>query len=537
MRAVLPASVLAEVAERIYGKGFVRQVTLPSALSLADRGLLSLLRSLRRALRESPDSASAKFLCRAVAAHVLQRKIADVEFVQPLASVAVGLTARHAFLLYEYIEAHLSRAITIEELARYLNMSRMTFLRRFKATTGVTVQRVITEIRVDRAKALLAYRDLSIAEIAAQCGFVSASHLGTVTRPFLKVTPLAYRAKILSREIMPDVSLHGTERLLQPARRQIQLYASIDGVGQQAVKHGHVPASPEFQLDQTSLTVNDRVRIMASSEGRGWTDLFAAVTDESPHAAIFGAVPAVWLAMAFSPLELQRTSSAGIHTHALPEYAISTTGAGDAAHDEIPTPVQALHIYLRQPVIDKVREELFDAGGPRDIQTVFGFTDPVLQRMMASVRRALGEPTSGNQLKMDYLSHALAAHLLANYSSRHSRRATFRAVPLNSREIRLIADYIAEHLAFNMRIAELSGVVGMARSQFIARFQATTNLTPHQFVILRRIARARQLLVDPRFNHADVSATCGFSSEKHFAATFRRVTGMTPRIYRRLAVS
>ncbi|MDR1989497.1 MAG: AraC family transcriptional regulator [Acidobacteriaceae bacterium] len=534
---VLPASVLGEVADRIYGHGFVEQVTLPPVISLADRGVLSLLRSLRRVVRESPEGGASRFLRRAVAAHLLHSKVARVAFVQPSPLAAVGLSARQALLIHEYIEDHLSRAIAIGELARHVGMSRMTFLRRFKATTGMTVQQVIAEIRIDRAKALLADRDWSIAAIAAHCGFANASHFSMAMRSVSQASPLEYRAKILARTLTPEGTIRGAERLLPTVRRRyaaIRLHTPLDEVGQ-AGTHSYAQASPEFRLDHTSLTLSDEVRLVTSSEGLGWTDLFAAVTDEQPHAAIHRAIPAVWLVTACTPNGIQRADGSGIQEQVLAGSVISITAAGDAVHDELTIPLKPTHIYLGQQVVDAVREELFTASRPRDIDSRFGFTDIALQRMMMTVQRALEEPASGNQLKMDYLSHALAAHLLTHYASPGARRAMYRVAPLNPRDTRLIADYITAHLAFGMSIAELSGVVGMARSQFIARFQATTNMTPHQFVILRRIAKARQLLVDPRLESSAIAGICGFSGEKHFATTFRRVTGMTPRAYRQRA--
>jgi transcriptional regulator GlxA family with amidase domain len=177
-------------------------------------------------------------------------------------------------------------------------------------------------------------------------------------------------------------------------------------------------------------------------------------------------------------------------------------------------------------------------GGAREIRTEFGLTDPTLQRMLMVAERALAEPAFGNQLKMDYLSHALAAHLLTNYSSLSAPRSVAQMAPaFDGNETRRLTEYITERLASDLSIAELAGLIGVPRTQFITRFQATTNTTPHRFVMLLRIASARRLLRDWRLAIEEVGMRCGFLDAKHFATAFKRCTGLTPDQYRQVVAS
>jgi len=58
-------------------------------------------------------------------------------------------------------------------------------------------------------------------------------------------------------------------------------------------------------------------------------------------------------------------------------------------------------------------------------------------------------------------------------------------------------------------------------------------MPPHQYVTRRRIARARTLLLNNHLSILEIALTCGFSSQSHFAATFRTIVGVTPQRYRR----
>jgi AraC family transcriptional regulator len=134
---------------------------------------------------------------------------------------------------------------------------------------------------------------------------------------------------------------------------------------------------------------------------------------------------------------------------------------------------------------------------------------------------------------MDYLSQALAAYLLTKHSVLGPARDIRQMHVFNSREIARIVDYIDDNLSSNMSVADLAAIVGLRRVQFGARFMATTSMTPHQFVVLKRIRKARQLMADSRVDYAFVALLCGFASWSHLTTTFKRVMGLTPHEYRR----
>jgi AraC-like DNA-binding protein len=289
-------------------------------------------------------------------------------------------------------------------------------------------------------------------------------------------------------------------------------------------------------LEQTSLVINSKVRLLKSSQGLGWTDLFAAVTDELPHEGVRGAVPSVWIVTAASPNDIQRVSSERKYDKVLPEFAVSVTRSGETVYDELACPLRARHLYLRQSVIDEVADEIFnDSRERRFISSSFGLDDHFLYRLIAAIRASLDEPPVGNQLKVGYLTQALAAYLLTKYSI-VGAPLLVPVHALNSRQFAELGDYINDNLSSDMNINELGRIVGLGRAQFIQRFKATTSMTPHQFVTLRRINRARKLLASQRTDCALIALTCGFAGQSHFTTTFKRIVGVTPGEYRRMIV-
>ncbi len=101
--------------------------------------------------------------------------------------------------------------------------------------------------------------------------------------------------------------------------------------------------------------------------------------------------------------------------------------------------------------------------------------------------------------------------------------------------LRRVTAYIDANLHRELRLAELGGVVYMSPFHFARLFKRSTGLSPHRFVVQRRIDEARVLLATQTVTIADVARSVGFRTPSHFTTTFRRVTGVTPTAYRSAA--
>lgn len=95
-----------------------------------------------------------------------------------------------------YIQDNLHCELSLDEIASTVGLSPYYFAHAFKATTGIPPYRYVLQCRVERAKRLLRDRNLSIAEIAYEAGFGNQSHMTTVFRKTLHVTPHVYRQQV-----------------------------------------------------------------------------------------------------------------------------------------------------------------------------------------------------------------------------------------------------------------------------------------------------------------------------------------------------
>jgi AraC family transcriptional regulator len=75
----------------------------------------------------------------------------------------------------------------------------------------------------------------------------------------------------------------------------------------------------------------------------------------------------------------------------------------------------------------------------------------------------------------------------------------------------------------------------MSCGHFARLFKESTGVAPHQYVTAKRVERACRLLAQSELPVIEIALRSGFSAQSSFTTTFRRVTRMAPRAYRRIA--
>ncbi|MBZ9567117.1 AraC family transcriptional regulator [Modicisalibacter tunisiensis] len=92
---------------------------------------------------------------------------------------------------------------------------------------------------------------------------------------------------------------------------------------------------------------------------------------------------------------------------------------------------------------------------------------------------------------------------------------------------------IRADLAHPWRVAEMAACCHLAEAAFARQFRALTGQSPHVWLTAQRLARARELLRDPRASLTEIALACGFADAAHFSRVFRRHVGRPPGEWRR----
>jgi AraC family transcriptional regulator len=139
--------------------------------------------------RLSPSLLYTDSLATALAVRLLERHSS----ASAAAETRVSLSGRKLRRVLSYIEDHITRDLSLRELASLAGLGASQFKKVFRESVGLPVHRYVMERRVERAKSLLCGSHLPIAQVAAEAGFAHQSHLARLMRRITGVSPQQFR--------------------------------------------------------------------------------------------------------------------------------------------------------------------------------------------------------------------------------------------------------------------------------------------------------------------------------------------------------
>jgi AraC family transcriptional regulator len=123
------------------------------------------------------------------------------------------------------------------------------------------------------------------------------------------------------------------------------------------------------------------------------------------------------------------------------------------------------------------------------------------------------------QLPREYANHAAPAHRPSQLSERKLDRA---------------CEFIDAHLGERVGVDRIAAALQISSHHFAHAFRLTTGCAPHQYLIERRVERAKTLRRDTGLPITDIAALVGRSGLAHFTVLFKERMGLTPSAYRQL---
>jgi AraC family transcriptional regulator len=133
---------------------------------------------------------------------------------------------------------------------------------------------------------------------------------------------------------------------------------------------------------------------------------------------------------------------------------------------------------------------------------------------------------------VEALNLTLTTYLRARYGQETlpRERDIGRLSSLHCEELRA---YIDAHLHENISLEQLAALLGYSVNHLLRLFKEAFGIPPHRYIVERRVEQAKSLLLDRNYSVADVAFLCGFSNQAHMNLLFKRLTGMTPGVFRR----
>ena len=166
-----------------------------------------------------------------------------------------------------------------------------------------------------------------------------------------------------------------------------------------------------------------------------------------------------------------------------------------------------------------------DSGCARHLRRCGPIFNVTLPNCAGLIERLESEMTTPSPFAAEAVD-SLARLLLIGLASRRGRTAG--PLQLSAALLSRLEEYVDTHLKGRILVADLAAVVGLPAQSFAKAYVRYTGRSPHQFVLVRRVERAIELLRRSSVGLSDVAAACGFSSQQHMTHVLSERLGIAP---------
>lgn len=221
---------------------------------------------------------------------------------------------------------------------------------------------------------------------------------------------------------------------------------------------------------------------------------------------------------------LQRDSNEIGYIEMLPAYMPLKVRTNQAA--------ETTHCYLDPTFLTHAAYECANSEQV-ELKPLLPVPDPLVCQIVLALKTVLETDATNSCFYAESMATALAAHLLRTYSTRkHSLPEYEDGLP--KYKLKQVLEYMNVHLSENVSLATISDELSISQYYFCRLFKQSTGMTPHAYLILQRVERAKQLLKRKEGTMLDIAIECGFANPSHFAKHFRKHTGISPKQFRML---
>jgi AraC family transcriptional regulator len=172
------------------------------------------------------------------------------------------------------------------------------------------------------------------------------------------------------------------------------------------------------------------------------------------------------------------------------------------------------------------------ARAARSFRPLLHFEDSSIRATASKLRALMLEADASNRVYADTLAALLTLEL-------QRLQGALPAAPTPARgglapwQQHRVLEHIEAQLADDLSLQSLAAIVDLSPFYFARAFRQSVGSSPHQFILARRIQRAKEFLAKPNVPIAVIARATGFSDPAKLARAFRKATGMTPSACRR----
>ena len=167
------------------------------------------------------------------------------------------------------------------------------------------------------------------------------------------------------------------------------------------------------------------------------------------------------------------------------------------------------------------------------LSTEIGVDDPPTRQALAAILQEIENPSEHTGLYVEAFLTLTLIRLMRQQLKRTGRlpHGYVRGGLANWRLKRAL-QFIEKSSGRMPALSEIANAVHLHQASFCRAFKQSTGLTPHHYLLVQRVNRAKEMMKDPDRSLTDIAFACGFSSSSQFSVVFKRIVGKSPRKFR-----
>ncbi|MGH7182619.1 MAG: AraC family transcriptional regulator [Nitrospiraceae bacterium] len=193
-------------------------------------------------------------------------------------------------------------------------------------------------------------------------------------------------------------------------------------------------------------------------------------------------------------------------------------------------PTNRIAVVLHPRLLARTLEETAHCAD-LELMEHWNLRDRRIESLMLALYTDIEDGSSAGRLYGESIGTALSVYLTQKFAVFRPKIASYRG-GIPSARLKRVTDYIEAHLDEDISLSALAEVAGMGTHYFCELFKQSMPLSPYQYVLQKRIERAKGYLREPHLKMIDVGVAVGFKNQSHFARVFKRIVGATPTQFR-----
>jgi AraC family transcriptional regulator len=157
--------------------------------------------------------------------------------------------------------------------------------------------------------------------------------------------------------------------------------------------------------------------------------------------------------------------------------------------------------------------------------------DPTIQGIVQALKADLAANCPAGKIYGESFGASLAVHLVKHFSV-VSLKSNYSSEALSNVKQKEVLDFIEAHLDTDICLEDLAKIAGISKYYFCRLFKQAMQIPPHQYVVRRRIERAKELLKYSNLTTVEIALACGFAHQSHLSRHFKRIVGISPQKFR-----